>query len=140
MGRLITEELIYEYLLSKFDEFDISILGNEFAGKILDGLSDIPTAYDVDKVVAELEDAKFLMPPENDNHYADNGLFLEDAIEIVRRGGVEWDVNIWKQASLLTEITKQHYFVVKMLIVIDSEKVALAAVWYAIIVCCIKRK
>lgn len=47
------------------------------------------TAYDVDKVVAELEDAKFLMPPENDNHYADNGLFLEDAIDIVRKGGVE---------------------------------------------------
>lgn len=50
---------------------------------------DIPTAYDVEKVVAELEDAKFLMPPENDNHYADNGLFLEDAINIVRKGGVE---------------------------------------------------
>lgn len=48
-----------------------------------------PTAYDVEKVVAELEDAKFLMPPENDNHYADNGLFLEDAIDIVKRGGVE---------------------------------------------------
>ena len=48
-----------------------------------------PTAYDISKVVAELEDAKFLMPPENDNHYADNGLFLEDAIDIVRKGGVE---------------------------------------------------
>ena len=48
-----------------------------------------PTAYDISKVVAELEDAKFLMPPENDNHYADNGLFLEDAIDIVKRGGVE---------------------------------------------------
>lgn len=51
MGRLITEEAVYEYLLSKFDEFDISIFGNEFAGKILDGLSDIETAYDVEKVV-----------------------------------------------------------------------------------------
>ena len=50
---------------------------------------DIPTAYDVDAVVEELENAKFLMPPENDNHYADNGLFLEDAIDIVRKGGVE---------------------------------------------------
>ena len=48
-----------------------------------------PTAYDVEKVVAELEDAKFLMPPENDSHYSDDGLFLEDAIEIVRKGGVE---------------------------------------------------
>lgn len=52
-------------------------------------IENAPTAYDVKKVVAELEDAKFLMPPENDNHYADNGLFLEDAIDIVRKGGVE---------------------------------------------------
>ena len=51
-------------------------------------INDLPTAYDVEKVVAELENAKFLMPPENDNHYADNGLFLEDAIDIVRKGGV----------------------------------------------------
>lgn len=52
-------------------------------------LRNVKTAYDISKVVAELEDAKFLMPPENDNHYADNGLFLEDAIDIVKRGGVE---------------------------------------------------
>ena len=37
----------------------------------------------------ELEKAKFLMPPENEGHYADNVLFLDDAIKIVRKGGVE---------------------------------------------------
>ena len=56
---------------------------------IMTAFDNMPTAYDISKVVAELEDAKFLMPPENDNHYADNGLFLEDAIDIVRKGGVE---------------------------------------------------
>lgn len=56
---------------------------------IMTAFDNMPTAYDISKVVAELEDAKFLMPPENDNHYADNGLFLEDAINIVRKGGVE---------------------------------------------------
>lgn len=55
MGRLITEEAVYEYLTSKFDEFNISIFENEFAGKILDGLGDITTAYDVEKAVEEIE-------------------------------------------------------------------------------------
>jgi len=35
---------------------------------------------------------------------------------------------------------KQQCIVVKMLIVLDLKKVALINVWYAIIVCCIKRK
>ena len=95
MGRLITEEAVYEYLSSKFDEFDISIFGNEFAGKILDGLGDIPTAYDVEKVVAELEKLK------QHNKELSEGAYLEDdksfyfcaytnfakAIDIVKRGG-----------------------------------------------------
>lgn len=52
-------------------------------------IEDKPCAYDVEKVVAELDKASFLMPPREKGHYADNGLFLEDAIDIVRKGGVE---------------------------------------------------
>lgn len=63
-------------------------------------LQDIDTAYDVEKVVEALEKAKFLMSPENEGHYADNGLFLEDAIEIVRKGGVDNGVCKWKMDSV----------------------------------------
>ena len=80
MGRLITEEAVYEYLTSKFDEFNISIFENEFAGKILDGLGDITTAYDVSKVVAELEANTSLFVP---------AIPTETAVNIVKRGGVK---------------------------------------------------
>lgn len=48
-----------------------------------------PTVYDIEKVVEELDKASFLMPPREKGHYADNGLFLDDAIDIVRKGGME---------------------------------------------------
>lgn len=80
MSRLIDADAFIEYVNRRFD-----LCSDELRMMI----EEQPTAYDAEKVVAELEDAKFLMPPENDNHYADNGLFLEDAIDIVRRGGVE---------------------------------------------------
>ncbi len=50
-------------------------------------VQDAPIAYDVEKVVEALEDAIFLMPPRVKGHYADNAVFLEDAINIVRAGG-----------------------------------------------------
>ena len=47
-----------------------------------------PTAYDIDKVIKQLENVSFV---DVDEEYADDGqrmLFLHDAIEIVK-GGVE---------------------------------------------------
>lgn len=46
-------------------------------------------AYDIDKVIEQLEKVSFV---DVDEEYADDGqrmLFLHDAIEIVKRGGVE---------------------------------------------------
>ena len=46
-----------------------------------------PTAYDIDKVVKQLEKVSFV---DIDEEYADNGqnmLFLHDATEIVKKGG-----------------------------------------------------
>ena len=88
MGRLIDAD----ELLAQIRQIDFLKTPNSTklsACEIMEIVNRQPTAYDVETVVAELEDAKFLMPPENDNHYADNGLFLEDAIDIVKRGGVE---------------------------------------------------
>ena len=80
MGRLVDEDAVYDYLTGKFNEFDISVFKNEFAGKILDELCDIPTAYDVEKVVAELEANTSLFVP---------AIPTETAVNIVKRGGVK---------------------------------------------------
>lgn len=60
--------------------------------KITDVMSLIdeqPTAYDPEAVVAELDESSFLMEPRTEGHYAYNGVFLDEAIKIVRKGGAE---------------------------------------------------
>ena len=55
---------------------------------ILSDIEYFPTAYDIDKVIEQLENVSFV---DVDEEYADDGqrmLFLHDAIEIVK-GGVE---------------------------------------------------
>lgn len=51
-------------------------------------ISDMPTAYDISKVVAELEEAKGEIALNEDDLNIYCGA-LDDAIDIVRRGGVE---------------------------------------------------
>lgn len=56
---------------------------------ILRDIEYFPTAYDVDKVVEQLENVSFV---DVDEEYAGDGqrmLFLHDAIEIVKRGGTK---------------------------------------------------
>ena len=55
---------------------------------VLQNIDDMPTSYDIDKVVEQLEKVSFV---DVDEEYADDGqiiLFLHDAIEIVK-GGAE---------------------------------------------------
>lgn len=56
--------------------------------RIEENVLDLPTAYDVDKVVEELEK---LPNREADYYYANSNDVIdrEDAIDIVKRGGVE---------------------------------------------------
>ena len=56
---------------------------------ILSDIEYFPTAYDIDKVVEQLEKVSFV---DVDEEYADDSqrmLFLHDAIEIVKKGGIE---------------------------------------------------
>ena len=56
---------------------------------ILSDIEYFPTAYDIDKVIEQLEKVSFV---DVDEEYADDGqrmLFLHDAIEIVKRGSSE---------------------------------------------------
>lgn len=50
---------------------------------VCDVIDNQPTAYNVDKVVAELEEESF---PTHENHSA---IWLDTVLEVVRKGGVE---------------------------------------------------
>lgn len=50
-------------------------------------INEQPTAYDVEAVVRELEDAKFVFYTEDDKEASGYNDGLNEAIEIVRRGG-----------------------------------------------------
>lgn len=83
MGRLIDadrlkDELITLPMMSNWGEMLISLL-----------IDEQPTAYDIDRVIEQLEKVSFI---DVDEEYADDGqrmLFLHDAIEIVKKGGIE---------------------------------------------------
>lgn len=80
MGRLIDADKLLEEL-REYHPLSIS-------SGILSDIEYFPTAYDIDKVIEQLEEVSFV---DIDKEYADDGqrmLFLHDAIEIVK-GGVE---------------------------------------------------
>ena len=57
---------------------------------IMQDLDKQPTAYNIDRVIEQLEKVSFV---DVDEEYADDGqrmLFLHDAIEIVKKRGIEW--------------------------------------------------
>ena len=86
MGRLIDADALIEKLEEKM--FNSQSMCPVI--KITDVMSLIdeqPTAYDPEAVVAELDKSSFLMEPRKKGHYADNGVFLDEAIKIVRKGG-----------------------------------------------------
>ena len=83
MGRLIDADK----LKNKLKTLPImSNWGEAFMPSLIDKQS---IAYDIDKVIEQLEKVSFV---DVDEEYADDGqrmLFLHDAIEIVKKGGVE---------------------------------------------------
>ena len=81
MSRLIDADKLLEEL-REYHPLSISY-------GILSDIEYFPTAYDVDKVLEQLENVSFV---DIDEEYADDGqrmLFLHDAIEIVKRGGAK---------------------------------------------------
>ena len=83
MGRLIDADKLKDErrtlpMMSNWGEMLISLL-----------IDEQPTAYDIDRVIEQLEKVSFV---DVDEEYADDGqrmLFLHDAIEIVKKGGIE---------------------------------------------------
>ena len=82
MSRLIDADK----LLEELREYHPLSLSNG----ILSDIEYFPTAYDIDKVIEQLEKVSFV---DVDEEYADDGqrmLFIHDAIEIVKKG-VVWN-------------------------------------------------
>ena len=83
MGRLIDADKLKDErrtlpMMSNWGEMLISLL-----------IDEQPTAYDIDRVIEQLEKVSFI---DVDEEYANDGqrmLFLHDAIEIVNKGGIE---------------------------------------------------
>lgn len=65
-------------------------------------IQNMPTAYDIDKVVEELEEAKHEICLSDDDleHYQDG---IDQAIEIVKQGGVSDDVCEWTSTQINNE-------------------------------------
>lgn len=83
MGRLIDADALLDRISLNYNNHQ-----NISAGAMKDIINTTPTAYDVEKVVAELET---LSNREADYYYASSNDVIdrEDAIDIVKRGGVE---------------------------------------------------
>ena len=88
MGRLIDAGLVLDNLsgrLESMKDYDA----------VKDAINNMPTAYDIDKVVEELEEnasrytKKYATPYGNNGYRDTKAISIHKAIEIVKRGGVD---------------------------------------------------
>ena len=91
MGRLIDADKLLSYI----DRVKNSGLGKQKTIEyITKYISNMPTAFDVDKVVVQLEESYFITESTFDddgwcNDDSEEVVNLNEAIEIVRRGGID---------------------------------------------------
>ena len=115
MSDLISRSEAIELLYKTFDEYRIAtdktstLVG--FGSEVFKRVREIPTVYDIDKVVKELEEMihpkqlYFCIYARGGCKHLDNDdkdcmeCVVENAIEIVKQGGVRNDVCEWKSAS-----------------------------------------
>lgn len=77
---------------TKLKHYQVAVCANDDCGcrtspceTVEDAIYKWNTRTPMANIVEKLEKASFLMPPREKGHYADNGLFLEDAINIVNQ-------------------------------------------------------
>lgn len=88
MNDLISRKAVLDKLKDFSDMYTLKEEAKVVLEAIKEMITEQPTAYDVEKVVAELEE----MPNREADHYYANSndvIDREDAIDIVKRGGVE---------------------------------------------------
>ena len=102
MSDLISKSKVIELLYKVFDEYRIatdktSTLGG-FGSEVFKRVREMPTVYDIDKVVKELEEnasrytKKYTTPYGNNGYKDTKAISIRKAIEIVKQGGVSDDV------------------------------------------------
>ena len=102
MSDLISRSEVIDILYKVFDEYRIatdktSTLGG-FGSEVFKRVREMPTVYDIDKVVEKLEEnasryTKKYNTPYGNNGYRDvKAISIHKAIEIVKYGGVRKDV------------------------------------------------
>ena len=105
MSDLISRSYVIDLLYKTFDEYRIatdktSTLGG-FGSEVFKRVREIPTVYDIDKVVDELKELKAYAVYEDIN--ADTK-WLDKAIKIVKQGGASDDVCEWKQDDMCEKV------------------------------------
>ena len=107
MSDLISRSDVLELLYKIFDKYCMSTdknisIGKSFGTSVFEEIRNIPTAYDIDKVVEELEEnasrytKKYLTPYGNNGYRDTKAISVNKAIEIVKHDGVSDDVCEWK--------------------------------------------
>ena len=94
MGRLIDVDVLIEVLTKEkkqdrskaYGEHECDLIAGTI-GMCIDWIKAIPTAYDVEKVVAELEELERKSTTIIGQHYFDNGVHA--SIEVVKAGGID---------------------------------------------------
>ena len=106
MSDLISRSEVIDLLYKTFDEYRIatnktSTLGG-FGSEVFKRVREMPTVYDIDKVVEKLEENSSRYTKKYNTPYGNNGyrdvkaISVHKAIEIVKQGGVSDDVCKYK--------------------------------------------
>ena len=110
MNDFVRKSDVLDLLYGIFDKYKMSTdkntsIGKSFGTGVFEEIRNMPAAYDVDKVVKELEEnasrytKKYLTPYGNNGYRDTKAISIHKAIEIVKHGGVSDDVCEWKQTS-----------------------------------------
>ena len=105
MSDLISRSYVIDLLYKTFDEYRIATDKTStlegFGSEVFKRVREMPTVYDIDKVVDELKELKAYAVYEDIN--ADTK-WLDKAIEIVKHGIVADDVCEWKQDNMCENV------------------------------------
>lgn len=84
MARFIDADAFEKFIKEKYKDGEST---DDIKDQVLFDLSYQPTAYDVEKVVEEIEEEKFKNPFDEDEKIINS--YINRAIKAVRKGGVE---------------------------------------------------
>lgn len=82
---LISRQKLVQTIAKQYD----TQFGRYSLMEMIDNVQKEPTAYDIEKVIEQLQKAKTRMSCYRLNNVADDRISIDEAIEIVRKGGIE---------------------------------------------------